>query len=346
MTRASADAALDDMKAAIIESLGITAEDVERLCGTQQHRTTCRELHDSVAIDLTPSQRKNYGRALRQWIEKHGDAPVNAITPRQIEAFCKKLEREARARGKTGVYSFEHALDALRWLFTRAVQARDLYDNPAHEIKSPPRPRSGRRALMSSELADIWWVATTTGNDPELDGLILRVHRETAARRISVIRLRLADVDTNACALTLNGKAAHNPLVPISRALHDDLIAHNQTRTGWLADPEGPLLRQRSGRGLTTRRYDALFGRIKRHLPWARQLGLSSHFMRHTTLTDIELATDTKVAAAYAGHYPNRTIDIYTQVPFHRLQEAHALVFGPTPEPNIHTRQQGTRRAS
>jgi integrase len=62
------------------------------------------------------------------------------------------------------------------------------------------------------------------------------------------------------------------------------------------------LLRYRNGRQMTTRRYDGLWVRIGRELPWVRTQGISTHWIRHTTLTWVERNFGYAVAHAYVGH--------------------------------------------
>ena len=54
------------------------------------------------------------------------------------------------------------------------------------------------------------------------------------------------------------------------------------------APPDGRLLRYTDGHPVTYRRYDGLWVRIGRHLPWARTQQVSTHWLRHTTLTWVE----------------------------------------------------------
>ena len=68
------------------------------------------------------------------------------------------------------------------------------------------------------------------------------------------------------------------------------------------APPDGQLLRYRDGRQITERRYDGLWVRIGRELPWVRTQGISTHWLRHTTLTWVERNFGFAVAHAYAGH--------------------------------------------
>ena len=69
------------------------------------------------------------------------------------------------------------------------------------------------------------------------------------------------------------------------------------------APPDGHLLRYRNGCRITYRRYDHVWDRLGRYLPWVRAQQISMHWIRHTTLAWVEerhfgFAT----AQAYAGH--------------------------------------------
>ena len=63
------------------------------------------------------------------------------------------------------------------------------------------------------------------------------------------------------------------------------LVRHGQERQ---APPDGQLLRYRNGRPITSRRYDHLWQRLGRHLPWVQTQQISMHWIRHTTLTWVE----------------------------------------------------------
>jgi integrase/recombinase XerC len=77
------------------------------------------------------------------------------------------------------------------------------------------------------------------------------------------------------------------------------LIEHGQERH---APAGGQLLRYRNGRPITSRRYDGLWARIGRVLPWVRTQQISMHWIRHTILTWVERNFGYAVARAYAGH--------------------------------------------
>lgn len=50
----------------------------------------------------------------------------------------------------------------------------------------------------------------------------------------------------------------------------------------------GQLLRYKIGREISSRRYDHLWVRLGAHLPWVATHQISTHWLRHTTLTWVE----------------------------------------------------------
>ncbi len=114
--------------------------------------------------------------------------------------------------------------------------------------------------------------------------------------------------------------------IPISPQLSAALLQHATSRS-----PKGDfVLHYRNGQRLSNRRFDSLFGRIGSRLPWVRSLGVTLHWIRYTTLTDVRLVAGERVAAAYAGHGDGAggVTAIYTRATFAELQRAHALIFG------------------
>lgn len=87
----------------------------------------------------------------------------------------------AAARGRAA----EHLIGALRCLYRHAVADGLIAAerNPAIAVAKPRRLASTRRALPDECLVEINQVAASTGNDPDLDMLLLRLHTETACRR-------------------------------------------------------------------------------------------------------------------------------------------------------------------
>ena len=142
-------------------------------------------------------------------------------------------------------------------------------------------------------------VSPAAADDPELDTLLLRLHTETACRRGGALALRPADLDPDQCLVLLREKGETVRWQPVSPTLMARLVRHGQERH---APDGGRLLRYADGRPITSRRYDHLWARIGRHLPSVRTQQISTHWIRHTTLTWVERNFGYAVARAYAGH--------------------------------------------
>ena len=149
-------------------------------------------------------------------------------------------------------------------------------------MAKPRRLPSTRRAVPDTRLAEINEIAATTGDDPELDTLLLRLHTETACRHGGALALRPSDLDPDQCLVRLREKGETVRWQPVSPTLMARLVQHGQQRG---APPDGQLLRYADGRPITSRRYDHLWTRVGRHLPWVRTQQVSMHWIRHTTLT-------------------------------------------------------------
>jgi hypothetical protein len=63
-----------------------------------------------------------------------------------------------------------------------------------------------------------------------------------------------------------------------------------------------PILRYHDGRPLTSRRCDHLWKRLGHRLPWVAAQDISTHWLRHTTLTWVERHYGYGIARAHAGH--------------------------------------------
>ena len=113
----------------------------------------------------------------------------------------------ARRNARGGRSAEEHLVAALRCLYARAVDDGLITEagNPARKVAKPRRLPSTRRAVPDTRLAEINKAAAATGDDPELDTLLLRLHTETACRRGGALALRPADLDPDECLIPAAG---------------------------------------------------------------------------------------------------------------------------------------------
>jgi integrase len=154
------------------------------------------------------------------------------------------VNRRSCREGRTAA---EHLISALRCLYSYAVADGLIAegDNPAIRVAKPRRQASTRRALPDSQLARISEVAGSTGNDRELDTLLLRLHIETACRRGGALALRPCDMDAEHCLMRLQAKGDTVRWQPLSPTLMRHLLRHADERD--VGDPNAQLLRYRNG---------------------------------------------------------------------------------------------------
>ncbi|MCY7287528.1 MAG: hypothetical protein LH624_04595 [Cryobacterium sp.] len=126
----------------------------------------------------------------------------------------------------------EHLIGALRFLYRRAV-ADGLISadrNPAVSVAKPKRLASTRCALADERLHEISEVAGSTGNDPDLDLLLIRLHTETGCRRGGALTLRPSDLDIEQCLIRLREKGETVRWQPVSPTLMRWLVVHGKER--------------------------------------------------------------------------------------------------------------------
>ena len=256
-----------------------------------------------VSAAVSAGTRRAYGSYWNRVLEHWGERRLDEPTPSEIRQLMSYVKSHvvARRNARGGRSATEHLVAALRCLYRHAEDDGLItpQENPARKVDKPRRLPSTRRAVPDARLAEINRVAAVTGNDPELDTLLLRLHTETACRRGGTLALRPADLDPDQCLVLLREKGETVRWQPVSPTLMARLVQHGQQRH---AERDGQLLRYTNRRPITYRRYDHLWARIGTHLPWVATQGISTHWIRHTTLTWVERNFGYAIARAYAGH--------------------------------------------
>ncbi|MEV7267268.1 site-specific integrase [Micromonospora aurantiaca] len=287
----------------LLSRMGISPADLQAAASDRPPAPTFAEYVPVVAAAVTAGTRRAYGSYWKRVVEQWGARRIDEPTPSEIERLAEYVKTHvvARRNARGGRSAAEHLIASLRCLYRRAVADGLLSeaDNPALKVAKPRRLPSTRRALADTRLAEINEVAASTGDDPALDSLLLRLHTETACRRGGALALRPVDLDPDQCLILLREKGETVRWQPVSPTLMRYLLRHAEQRH---ATEAGPLFRYRSGQPITYRRYDHLWVRIGEHLPWVHAQQISTHWLRHTTLTWVERNFGYAIARAYAGH--------------------------------------------
>ncbi|MEU4398243.1 tyrosine-type recombinase/integrase [Micromonospora orduensis] len=325
----------DELAAArlLLARLGVTPEQLLRVPSAPRAVPTFDEYIDRVSEAVTAGTGRVYGTYWNRVREAWGSRRLNEPSPLEIRQLAERMKEQlvVRRNSRGRRTAAEHLTSSLRCLYSYA-EADGLITESANPAKRVPKPRrlaSTRRALSEHQLSSINEVAATTGNDPELDALILRLHIETACRRGGGLALRRADLDTEQCVVQLHEKGETVRWQPISPTLATQLEQHWGDRAG--GNPTDQLLRYRDGRPITSRRHDHLWQRLGRYLPWVATQQVSTHWLRHTTLTWVERSFGYAVARAFAGHNGRSdagTTSTYVRADIYEVAQALAALTG------------------
>lgn len=314
---------------AVAENFAASREDLQRIALTLDASPVprLRDFAPLAAGVLTGRTLDTYRHHIDRLVSEFGERRLDAVSQFELERAAMEVRIDSLAlRGaRHGFGAEESFVNAARFLFTCAVKAGHIRENPATGLARPRRRRSPRRALSAEELMSVFNAVLATSRDPELDLLILGFARETASRREGILNLRMTDLHPTPSVL-LYEKFDEQREIPVSEALLAALRIHATSR----APTSDQVFHYADGTCLTDRRFDTIFARVGRVLPWAKSLGVSLHWIRYSTLTDIRLTSGERVATAYAGHGDNAggVTALYTRASFEELQAAHRLLFG------------------
>jgi integrase/recombinase XerC len=320
----------------LLARLGIKPADLQDAGPGRPPAPTFAEYVPVVSAAVGAGTRRVYDSYWNRIVEQWGARRLDEPTPSEIEKLTEQVKANVvkRRNARGGRLAAEHLIAAMRCLYRHAIKdgLLDEAQNPAGKVAKPRRLPSTRRAVPDARLAEINQIAATTGNDPELDSIIVRFHTETACRRGGALALRPEDLDPDQCLVLLHEKGETVRWQPVSPTLMRGLLRLVEERPA----PAGtPVLRYRDGRPITYRRYDHLWDRIGRHLSWVTTQQVSAHWLRHTTLTWVERAFGYAVARAFAGHTDGAnnagTTTTYVRA---TLQEVAAAVAALTGEPH------------
>lgn len=295
----------------LLTRMGLTAADLlvdSDQPGAEVGVPTFGEYIPRVAEAMTEGARRTYAPYWNQILEAWGERRLNEPSPLEFKNLAEQAKKRACARrnSRGGQSAAEHLVSAGRCVYNHAVADGWLTEagNPARRVAKPRRLPSTRRAIPDTRLHELTQAAASTGNDPALDALLIRLHTETACRRGGALGLRQQDLDPANCLVLLREKGGSQRWQPVSPTLMTHLQAHATKRGP--RNPEAQLLRYRTGEAITRRRYDYLWRRLDQHLPWVRTQQISTHWLRHTTLTWVERNFGYAVAHTFAGHHQSR----------------------------------------
>ncbi|WP_249714100.1 hypothetical protein [Rhizomonospora bruguierae] len=187
----------------MLERMGISPADLLDVRPARPPVPTFAEYVPVVAAAVSSGTRRAYGSYWNRVVQAWGDRRIDEPRPSEIEQLRARVQANvvARRNNRGGRSAAEHLVAALRCLYRRAVADGylDAAENPAVKVAKPRRLPSTRRAIGDARLAEINEAAASTGDDPGLDSLLIRLHTETACRRGGALALRPRDLDPDQC---------------------------------------------------------------------------------------------------------------------------------------------------
>jgi hypothetical protein len=176
--------AVVDAAMLLLERMDLTPADLLTAPAAKPPAPTFAEYIPVVSALVSDGCRKAYGSYWNRVVEHWGDRGIDEPTPSEIGQLVQHVRANVvpRRNSRGGRSAAEHLIAALRCMYKHAEEdgLLDPAGNPARKVEKPRRLPSTRRAVADKRLAEINHAAATTGDDPELDTLLLRMHTETA----------------------------------------------------------------------------------------------------------------------------------------------------------------------
>ncbi|MFJ9786167.1 hypothetical protein ACIRSS_41815 [Amycolatopsis sp. NPDC101161] len=204
-----ADEAIAAAAELVLARLGVPL--VQLAAKAQETRIpTFAEYVPEVAKATAKGSRDTWQHYWRVLVDEWGDRPIDEPRATEVSQLAKLVQERAAAKpySRSGQGAESNFIDAVKCVYRRADADKliDLRDSPTANLNYSRQRDSNRRALKASELSEINFVASTTGFDPLLDSLLLRLHSETACRRGGALALRRRDLNPMGCTVLLREK--------------------------------------------------------------------------------------------------------------------------------------------
>jgi integrase/recombinase XerC len=169
--------AVIDAALLLLKQMGLSPADLASAPQDRPPVPTFAEYIPAVAATVSAGTRRAYGTYWNRITEHWGGRRLDEPTPTEIRQLMALVKANvvARRNARGGRSAQEHLVAALRCVYRHAQDDGIIAeaDNPARKVAKPRRLPSTRRAVADTRLAEINQVAATTGNDQELDTLLL-----------------------------------------------------------------------------------------------------------------------------------------------------------------------------
>jgi len=305
-----------------------------------------KQANGQIRIKDTTTYR-TYDTTWRRLESKYGATLVRNLTDEDVTEIAlsaqtsaveklnaknaKRMAKGFAAIPGAGIVGYNRALAALSVFFNYSLDKKFIEENPMTSVDYLREPESKRGRMTADEIDELLHTAISGGDDPLLDHTFLWTLLETAARVGGLLNLQLQDINMKNQTIMLYEKGGKYREQPVTLELATALMTLATSRGA--TTPTDSVFRYRvgskfSGCPMTSRRVDTIWKRLRNELPWVEERRVSSHVIRHTTLTFVDRFVSPTVARRYAGHGRRDVTETYTQADGDEVAGALEVVFG------------------
>ena len=305
-----------------------------------------KQANGQIRIKDTTTYR-TYDTTWRRLESKYGATLVRNLTDEDVTEIAlsaqtsaveklnaknaKRMAKGFAAIPGAGIVGYNRALAALSVFFNYSLDKKFIEENPMTSVDYLREPESKRGRMTADEIDELLHTAISGGDDPLLDHTFLWTLLETAARVGGLLNLQLQDINMKNQTIMLYEKGGKYREQPVTLELATALMTLATSRGA--ITPTDSVFRYRvgskfSGCPMTSRRVDTIWKRLRNELPWVEERRVSSHVIRHTTLTFVDRFVSPTVARRYAGHGRRDVTETYTHADGDEVAGALEVVFG------------------
>lgn len=204
----------------VLARMGLAPEDLLTTHAPASTAPTFADYIPTVSAAVSAGTRRVYASYWNRIATHWGHRRLDEPTPSEIQQLAEQIREQVvqRRNARGGRSAAEHLIAALRCLYHHAITdgLLDESTNPAQKTPKPRRLPTTRRGLPDTGIHELNHIAATTGNDPALDTLLLRLHTETACRRGGALALTTTDLDPHQSLILLREKGDTTRWQPVS----------------------------------------------------------------------------------------------------------------------------------
>lgn len=335
-----------DLARTMITNVAPVGDEVAYVFASQDcHAPALETAIPAFLASLTSGRtRTKYQTELTLFLERFGDTPLGDLSASDIARFIHDQVQNAARNEGFSTSKAEAMTTAFRSLEAWAIQQPEWhFPTVGHLLRLEIiRDPDARRALEPDELLDTLELLPTLCPDPLLVRVGLQLFRETAVRRgtsfaLEIGDLRLGTLDPERL-LDIDHRPDHDVYIKapipksrrradlrITRPLAAALLSVHERNP---AEPK--LLKYGNGSPIGANFWHAQFQRLDAERPWAAEIDMGPHYLRHTTLTDVERIAGTAVSRRFGTHAPSArdAHRVYTKASRTEVFAVHRLLFG------------------